>query len=107
MAIGPIGAVTYANQAMPSLAAKQTNFQNRLDMQNTLAATALDNKENEVTEVRPAEETHKIDPENQHEKEKSNEEESENKEENTQKRLPEEDKDDEQTSQAPHLDIKA
>ncbi|MDX1809362.1 MAG: hypothetical protein R3331_07460 [Sulfurospirillaceae bacterium] len=106
MAIGPIGATTYANQALPALASKQTNFQNRLDMQLTIAATALNNKEIEVAEVRPAEETHKIDPENQHQQAKSNQEEKENQEENGPKQFIEEEAE-EQTPLSSHLDIKA
>ncbi len=112
MAIGPIGAIAYANQATPSLATKQTNFQNRLDMQNTIAATALDDKEVEVTEVRPAEETYKIDPQNQHEKEKNQEQDAEEEKESSPKK-PEtkahydDKKVTEDTPPSPHLDIKA
>ncbi len=74
MAIGPIGAVTYANQAMPAQASKQTNFQNRLDMQNALATEIADEDKEEIQELRPTEETYKIDPQNEHEKQKNKEE---------------------------------
>ncbi len=76
MAIGPVGAVTYANQAMPAQATQQSNFQNRLDMQNALASEIAEESKEEIEEVRPAEESYKIDPENEHEKEKNKEEQS-------------------------------
>ncbi len=77
MAIGAIGAVAYANQAMPAQTKMQSNFQNRLDMQNSVATAIQDADKQEIIEVRPAEETHKIDPDNEHEKEKNKEEQSE------------------------------
>ncbi|WP_331774885.1 hypothetical protein [Sulfurospirillum sp. 1612] len=112
MAIGPIGAITYANQATPSLATKQTNFQNRLDMQNTIAAAALDDKEVEVTEIRPTEETYKIDPQNQHEKEKNQEQDKEEEQESSPKNPETKAHHDtqevtEDVPPSPHLDIKA
>ena len=39
-------------------------------MQNLQAAAVANEKNKEVTEVRPTEETYKIDPENEHEKQK-------------------------------------
>lgn len=74
MAIGPIGAHIYVNQNMQVAASKQTDFQNKLDLQNVQAAALANEKNKEVEEVRPAEETYKIDPEKEHEKEKNEEE---------------------------------
>lgn len=74
MAISPLGGAIYANQNMQVPASKQIDFQNRLDLQNVQAAEILNEKEKEIEEVRPAEESYKIDPENEHEKEKKDEE---------------------------------
>lgn len=82
MAIGPIGAMVYTNQNMNAAAVKQSDFQNRVDMQNIAASSAANDKNKEVAKVRPTEATYKIDPEKEHEKEK-NEEETGAKEEET------------------------
>jgi len=74
MAVGPIGAMIYVNQNMHIQATKQLDFQSRLDAQNAAAATATNEKSKEVQEIRPTEETYKIDPEKEHQKEKSDEE---------------------------------
>ncbi|MCK9257690.1 MAG: hypothetical protein M0P02_06425 [Sulfurospirillaceae bacterium] len=74
MAVGPIGGMIYANQNMHLQATKQLDFQSRLEAQNSAAAAAVNEKEKEVQEVRPAEETYKIDPEKEHEQEKSDQE---------------------------------
>lgn len=108
MAIGPIGAHIYVNQNMNTLASKQTDFQNRLDMQNAAAAQSANDKGKEVREIRPTEEIYKIDPEKEHQKEKSEEESGAKEEETTRdtkhKRL----KEDEEAPAVHdgHLDIK-
>jgi hypothetical protein len=66
MAIGPIGAHIYVNQNMQIQASKQTDFQNKLDLQNIQAAAVANEKDKDVQEVRPPEETYKIDPEHEH-----------------------------------------
>ena len=77
MAVGPIGSVVYANQMMPAQAAKQMDYQNSVQMQNALAAAMQAEKEDTVQEVRPTEESYKIDPENEHERHKHEQEEQE------------------------------
>jgi len=103
MAIGPIGAVAYANQATPASTKVQSNFQNRLDMQNGVATAIQDADKQEIQDVRPAEETYKIDPEHEHEKEK-NEQEQKEQEEKPKKVFKKDD--DEDTITSHHLDIK-
>jgi len=106
MAVGPVGAVIYTNQNMNAAAVKQTDFQNRLDMQSVAAMTSSNEKNKEVREVRPTEETYKIDPEKEHQKQKSEEESGAKEEETTKdtkhKHLKENDDDEIPTS---HLDI--
>ncbi len=75
MPVGPIGSVIYANQMIPVQASKQTELQNALEMQSIVAAALQNEKEDEVQEIRPAEESYKIDPEKEHERQKNEEEE--------------------------------
>ncbi len=81
MGISPISGIIYTNQNMQVPAAKQIDFQNKLDLQNVMAAEVLNEKEKEIEEVRPAEESYKIDPQNEHEKEKQDEQSGEKEEE--------------------------
>ncbi|MBL0686470.1 MAG: hypothetical protein JJV95_04335 [Sulfurospirillum sp.] len=74
MAVSPLGSVIYTNQNTQTVATKQTSFQNRVEMQNILAGTLFNEKDTVIKEIRPAEETHKIDPDKQHEKKKKEEE---------------------------------
>jgi hypothetical protein len=105
MAIGPIGAVAYANQATPAQTKLQSNFQNRLDMQNGVAAAIQDADKQEIEDVRPAEETYKIDPEHEHEKEKK-EQEQKGQEEKPEEKVIFKKDDDEDIATSHHLDIK-
>lgn len=102
MAVGPVGAVIYTNQNMNAAAVKQTDFQNRLDMQSAAAMTTSNDKSKEVREVRPTEETYKIDPEKEHQKQTREEESGAKEEETTKdtkhKHLKESDDDDTPTS---------
>ncbi len=100
MAVGPIGSVIYANQMMPAQAAKQMEYQNSVQMQSELAAAMAGGKDEEVQEVRPAEETYKIDPENEHQKQRNDEEQKEGEQKESKK------EDDEFTHRG-LLDIKA
>lgn len=74
MAVDGVGNMLYIHQNMHLQAGKQTEVQNRFDMQNLAAMEILKDEDNEVQEVRPTEESYKIDPEHEHEKEKSDEE---------------------------------
>ena len=105
MAIGPIGAVHYANQAMPAQTKVQSNFQNRLDIQSSVAASIQEADRKETEDIRPSEESHKIDPENEHEK-KKREEEQENLQAKPRKNKPEKEKETVEIITPKHLDIK-
>ncbi|WP_458700384.1 hypothetical protein ACKGJI_11135 [Sulfurospirillum sp. 1307] len=83
MAIGPIGSIIHTNQNMVAAASKQNDFQNRQELQNIAATTLANEKDKEVKEVRPTEETYKIDPEKEHEKQKRDEESGAKEEETT------------------------
>ena len=73
MAITPISNSIYVNQNTPVAASVQSDFQSKLDMQIAINAAILAEKKKEVEEIRPTEETYKIDPENEHEKQKKKE----------------------------------
>ncbi len=105
MAIGPIGAVAYANQATPAQTKLQSNFQNRLDVQSSAAMAMQDADKQEIQDVRPAEETYKIDPEHEHEKEKREQEQEEQEEKLTEKIVLKKDEEKDSLS-SHHLDIK-
>jgi hypothetical protein len=75
MALSPVGGMIYVNQNMHIGATKQLDFQNRIDLQNAAAATILDEKDKEIEELRPTEESHKIDPEHEHDKKRRDREE--------------------------------
>ncbi len=76
MPVGPVGSVIYANQMIPVQASKQTEVQNALQMQSAVAAALQNEKEDEVQDIRPTEETYKIDPEKEHERQRDDEENS-------------------------------
>lgn len=74
MSITPIGNTTFVNQNAPVASQVQANNQARFDMQAALATKLAGEQDNEVQQVRPTEETYRIDPQNQHEKEKGEQE---------------------------------
>ena len=74
MPVGPIGNVIYANQMITVQAGKQMDYQNSVQMQSAIASALQNEKEEVIEEVRPAEETYKIDPEHEHEHQRREEE---------------------------------
>ncbi|OPA74979.1 hypothetical protein BFG04_05765 [Campylobacter pinnipediorum subsp. pinnipediorum] len=104
MSITPAGNINFINQNAPVVSASTANTQARLDMQNTMAAELANETKDEIAELRPAEETYKIDPENQHEKQKNQQE-----QENNQSNLKKNDEIEQEISEnenSYHLDIK-
>lgn len=75
--IGPIGGAIYANQNMAAVASEQTSLQNRFELQSLAAAAIQRDKDKAIQETKPAEETYKIDPENEHQQQTADEELSE------------------------------
>ncbi|CAD7288695.1 hypothetical protein [Campylobacter suis] len=74
MSVTPIGNANFINQNAPVVSSVNASQQARFDMQNALAMQVAADDNNEITEIRPTEETYKIDPENEHEKSKSDQE---------------------------------
>ena len=95
MAIGPVGNAIYVNQQTASVSSVANSHNNRVDLQNMSAQAIVQEKDEKVLEVRPAEENHAVDPEREHEKneadqqnERSEKREETDEEESTQKEEP-------------------
>jgi hypothetical protein len=101
MAVGPIGNAIYVNQQMASVASEKNAQHNRFELQNLAAATATNEKEEEVLDVRPPEENQKVDPDREHTKEEAEQE-------MERRRKEEEEEKEEETPKPPlhRLDIK-
>ncbi|MDQ1245564.1 MAG: hypothetical protein QG565_1905 [Campylobacterota bacterium] len=74
MAVGLVANTIYVNQQTASVSSLQNAHNNRVDVQNMAAQAAAQEKENEVSEVRPTEENHGINPDNEHEKNEADQE---------------------------------
>lgn len=68
MAVGAIGNAIFVNQMTANAASLQNAHNNRIDFQNMVAQAAMQEKDEKVLEVRPAEESHEVDPDREHEK---------------------------------------
>jgi hypothetical protein len=69
--IDPISANIFVNQNAPVAAAKLGDLQNRFELQAVQALKALNEKDIEIQELRPTEESHMLDPDREHEREKN------------------------------------
>jgi hypothetical protein len=113
MAVSPLTNIVFINQNMHVAAGVQTAQFNRYDLQNLAAQTLVNEKEKIVEEVRPIEESYKIDPDREHERERAKEQEEDR--ENSANHKPnslEEENETEESSEVtidkdgnPHLDI--
>ncbi|SFP20824.1 hypothetical protein [Hydrogenimonas thermophila] len=77
MAVSPLTNIVFINQNMHVAAGVQTAQFNRYDLQNIAAQALVNEKEKIVEEVRPVEESYKVDPDREHEREKAKEQEEE------------------------------
>lgn len=109
MAIGPIGNVIFVNQMTPVAAGVQNAHNHRIDFQNMAAQAAVNEKEEKVLEVRPAEEIQKIDEDREHQRDEADRESQRNKkrEEEADDEAKESATEEEEASEEPprHLDI--
>ena len=74
MAIGPVGNAIFANQMTASVSSVANSHNNRVDFQNMVAQAAVQEKDEKVLEVRPAEENQSINPDAEHEKNEADQE---------------------------------
>ena len=74
MAVTPLGNSNFINQNAPVVSQVHANQQARFDMQALLAAELATQQNEEIQEVRPMEESYKLDPEKEHERQKNEQE---------------------------------
>lgn len=100
MSIGAIGSAIFTNQMTANVSSVQNAHNNRVDFQNMVAQAAVNEKDEKVLEVRPAEENHEVDADREHEKNEADQE--------TARAEHEEDEEDEKENEFPihKLDIK-
>lgn len=72
MSVSPLGNINFINQNSPVVSHAASTQQARFDMQAAMASEISAQKEREVEEVRPTEETYQIDPEHEHERRGAN-----------------------------------
>jgi len=66
MAIGPIGSAIFTNQMTTVASSVQNAQNNRIDFQNMVAQAAVQEKDEKVLKVRPAEENQEINEDKDH-----------------------------------------
>lgn len=98
MAIGPIGNAIFVNQMTASVSSVQNAHQNRVDFQNMVAQASVQERDEKVLEVRPAEENHEVDEDREHQRDEADRE--------TKRNEKEEEKEEEEFEPLHRLDIK-
>ncbi|MBR8462235.1 hypothetical protein KDE12_05105 [Campylobacter sp. faydin G-105] len=108
MSVSPLGNSTFINQNAPVASAVQSNHQARFDLQSAMTEQIAQEKDKQITQLRPTEETYKIDPQHEHEKKKQEQQESlaQNLENNTNEDSDENEPNLDSIIQTHHLDIK-
>jgi len=74
MAVGPIGGAVLVNQMTPAVASVPGGQYTRFELQNIAAQAAVNEKQKEVEELRPAEENQGVDPDREHQRQEADEE---------------------------------
>ena len=64
--ISPTGSAIFTNQMTPAVASTQNAHTNRVDFQNMIAQSQVQEKDEKVLEVRPAEENQEVDEDREH-----------------------------------------
>ncbi len=68
MSIGAIGNAVYVNQQAVSISNIQNAHNNRIELQNVIAQTIVNEKDEKVLEVRPTEDNQEVDADREHQK---------------------------------------
>ena len=74
MSISPLGNVVLVNQMTPAATTSQNAHTNRVELQNFMAQTTIQEKDEKVLEIREAEESHALDPDRDHQQQEADEE---------------------------------
>ena len=64
--IGPVASTIFTNQMTPAVASNQTANQNRVEFQNMIAQSQVQERDEKVLEVRPAEENQEVNEDKDH-----------------------------------------
>ena len=64
--VGPIASTIFTNQMTPAVASNQNANQNRVEFQNMIAQSQVQERDEKVLEVRPAEENQEINEDKDH-----------------------------------------
>jgi len=79
MSVGAIGNTILVNQMTANTSVVQNAHNNRVDFQNMIAQSIVNERDEKVLEVRPAEENHEVDPDREHNKNEADQESKRNK----------------------------
>jgi len=66
MSVGAIGSTIFTNQMTPVASSTANAHNNRVDFQNMVAQTTINEKDEKVLEVRPTEENQEVDEDREH-----------------------------------------
>jgi flagellar motor component MotA len=75
MSITQLGNVIQVNQMTPAVSSVQNAHDNRVELQNVMAQTLVQEKEKEVQDIRPAEHNQQIDPDREHQRQEADQQE--------------------------------
>ncbi|MEA1956563.1 MAG: hypothetical protein U9N02_08735 [Campylobacterota bacterium] len=78
MSLGAIGNTIFVNQQTATASSVQNAHNNRIEFQNMIAQASVNEKDEKVLEVRPAEENQNVDPDREHEKNEADQENAQN-----------------------------
>jgi len=74
MSIGAIGNAIFTNQMTVDVSSVQNAHNNRVEFQNMIAQSAVNEKDEKVLEVRPAEDNAEVDEDREHQKNEADQE---------------------------------
>ena len=66
MSVGAIGSAIFTNQMTPVASSAANSHNNRVDFQNMIAQSAVNERDEKVIEVRPTEENQEVDEDREH-----------------------------------------
>ena len=73
MAISPLGNVVLVNQMTPAATSLPNAHNNRVELQNFMAQTTIQERDEKVLDIREAEESHSVDPDREHQQQQADE----------------------------------
>ena len=89
MAMGPVGSAIFANQMTANVASVQNTHSSRVDFQNMVAQSLVQEQDEKVLEVRPAEENHEVDEDREHQRDEADRETKRNEKNEEEEEVPE------------------